>query len=178
MAQLDALLGEWADVALRTLVFAERELPEFAEWNAQYELAIADPDNVRRAKLGHDNPITTLQAQVESGLTLQGATAIEDKLQDGVPEVLADLREAGIKVWMLTGDKGGTAKNIATACNILPAGVCACVWVCVLCNILLCSVPTTHPCRAHPEPANSAPACAHSAILSMCPVPQTATRWR
>ena len=36
---------------------------------------------------------------------LQGATAIEDKLQDGVPEVLADLRVAGIKVWMLTGDK-------------------------------------------------------------------------
>ena len=54
-------------------------------------------------------------------LTLQGATAIEDKLQDGVPEILADLRAAGIKVWMLTGDKVGTAKNIATACNILPA---------------------------------------------------------
>ena len=55
-------------------------------------------------------------------MELQGATAIEDKLQDGVPEVLADLRTAGIKVWMLTGDKVGTAKNIATACNILPAG--------------------------------------------------------
>ena len=37
-----------------------------------------------------------------------------------MPEVLADLRLAGIKVWMLTGDKVGTAKNIATACNILP----------------------------------------------------------
>ena len=121
MEKLDVLLGEWADIALRTLVFAKKEMPNFDEWNRAYEAAICDPENIRKAKLGEDNPITSLQSQAESGLTLQGATAIEDKLQGGVPEILADLREAGIKVWMLTGDKVGTAKNIATACNILPS---------------------------------------------------------
>jgi hypothetical protein len=65
-------------------------------------------------------PMVTWQVDLECELTLQGATAIEDKLQGGVPEILADLRIAGIKLWMLTGDKVGTAKNIAMACNILP----------------------------------------------------------
>jgi magnesium-transporting ATPase (P-type) len=120
MRTLDQLLYDWADIALRTLVFAKRELPDFESWRTKYDVAIADPENVRKLKLHEDNEISTLQAQVESGLTLQGATAIEDKLQGGVPEILADLRTAGIKVWMLTGDKVGTAKNIATACNILP----------------------------------------------------------
>lgn len=38
-----------------------------------------------------------------------GATAIEDRLQDGVPEAIADLKRAGIKVWVATGDKLETA---------------------------------------------------------------------
>ena len=38
-------------------------------------------------------------------LVCPGATGIEDKLQDGVPDTIAHLREAGIKVWVLTGDK-------------------------------------------------------------------------
>lgn len=69
---------------------------------------------------GQPNAIQKLQMELECDLVLQGATAIEDKLQDGVPEILQDMRTAGIKVWMLTGDKAGTAKNIAMACNILP----------------------------------------------------------
>ena len=121
MAALDSLLYEWADIALRTLVFAKRELGDFERWSAEYEIAISDPENVRKAKLREPNRISELQGEVENGLTLQGATAIEDKLQEGVPEILKDLRIAGIKVWMLTGDKVGTAKNIATACNILPS---------------------------------------------------------
>ena len=42
-------------------------------------------------------------------MTLIGATAIEDKLQDGVPEAIANLGKAGIKMWVLTGDKQGTS---------------------------------------------------------------------
>ena len=38
---------------------------------------------------------------------LLGATAIEDRLQEGVPETIALLREAGLKIWVLTGDKTG-----------------------------------------------------------------------
>lgn len=47
-----------------------------------------------------------------------GATALEDKLQDGVPETLEELKEAGIKVWMLTGDKLETAENIGYSAKL------------------------------------------------------------
>eukprot|EP00966_Prymnesium_polylepis_P011527 265415-Prymnesium_polylepis.1 len=114
------LLNDWADVALRTLVWGKHELPNFKEWHKAYTDAVQSPDEVMKLKTGQPNKILELQGAVECELTLQGATAIEDQLQDGVPEVLADVRTAGIKVWMLTGDKVGTAKNIATACNILP----------------------------------------------------------
>ena len=49
---------------------------------------------------------------MENDLFLLGATALEDKLQEGVPEVIEDFNNAGIKVWMLTGDKLETAENI------------------------------------------------------------------
>ena len=45
--------------------------------------------------------------EIETDMTLIGATAIEDKLQDGVPECIANLAKAGIKIWVLTGDKQG-----------------------------------------------------------------------
>lgn len=43
------------------------------------------------------------QSEIETGLRLVGATAVEDKLQDGVPDCLKALAAAGIKVWVLTG---------------------------------------------------------------------------
>ena len=55
---------------------------------------------------------------VESELTLLGASAVEDRLQDDVVETIQGLREAGIKVWMMTGDKFETAENVATACQL------------------------------------------------------------
>ena len=48
-------------------------------------------------------------SELEQDLRLLGATAIEDKLQDGVPETIADLKKAGIKIWVATGDKLETA---------------------------------------------------------------------
>jgi phospholipid-translocating ATPase len=56
---------------------------------------------------------------LERNLTLMGATAIEDKLQEGVPESIALLSKAGIKLWVLTGDKMETAINIGFSCNLL-----------------------------------------------------------
>lgn len=50
---------------------------------------------------------------IESDLILIGSTAIEDKLQDGVPACIDTLQRAGIKIWVLTGDKIETAINIA-----------------------------------------------------------------
>ncbi len=55
--------------------------------------------------------------EIEAGLTLIGATAIEDKLQDKVADTLEFLREAGIKIWVLTGDKKETAINISNSCK-------------------------------------------------------------
>lgn len=51
--------------------------------------------------------------KVESGLELLGVTGIEDRLQEGVKETIEKLRAAGIKVWVLTGDKEETAINVA-----------------------------------------------------------------
>lgn len=44
-------------------------------------------------------------------MQLLGATAIEDKLQDGVPETISKLAKADIKIWVLTGDKKGNLHN-------------------------------------------------------------------
>ncbi|XP_064979062.1 phospholipid-transporting ATPase 3-like isoform X3 [Musa acuminata AAA Group] len=56
---------------------------------------------------------------IEKDLILIGCTAIEDKLQDGVPACIETLARAGIKIWVLTGDKMETAINIAYACNLI-----------------------------------------------------------
>ena len=54
---------------------------------------------------------------MERDLSLLGATAVEDKLQDGVKETLVSLGQAGISVWMITGDKKETATNISYSCG-------------------------------------------------------------
>ena len=56
---------------------------------------------------------------MENNLSLLGATAIEDKLQEGVPETIAQLLDAHIHVWVLTGDKQETAINIGHSCKLL-----------------------------------------------------------
>lgn len=59
------------------------------------------------------------EIETSCSLDLVGTTAIEDKLQDGVPQCLASLLEAGINVWVLTGDNVETAVNIGVSCNLL-----------------------------------------------------------
>ncbi|CDQ73901.1 unnamed protein product [Oncorhynchus mykiss] len=56
---------------------------------------------------------------IEKNLHLLGATAIEDKLQDKVPETIETLMKADIKIWILTGDKQETAINIGYSCKLL-----------------------------------------------------------
>ena len=63
--------------------------------------------------------IDSLGEEIEKDLNLIGATAIEDKLQDFVPDTIKELREAGIRLWVLTGDKVETAVNIGHSCNLL-----------------------------------------------------------
>lgn len=61
--------------------------------------------------------------RMEDKMTLLGATGIEDKLQEGVPDTIANLRLAGIVVWVLTGDKQETAINIAYSCKLFTSNM-------------------------------------------------------
>ena len=75
---------------------------EYDEWSVRYnEATVALEDR--------EEKIATVSDEIERDLRLLGATAIEDRLQDGVPETIADLKAAGIKVWVATGDKLETA---------------------------------------------------------------------
>ncbi|OWK60308.1 putative phospholipid-transporting ATPase VB [Lonchura striata] len=107
-------LDYYAHDGLRTLCIAKKVLNEddFQKWANFRREAEAAIDN-REELL-----IETAQ-HLETKLTLLGATGIEDRLQDGVPDTIVSLREAGIKVWVLTGDKQETAVNIAYSCKLL-----------------------------------------------------------
>ncbi|XP_068668608.1 phospholipid-transporting ATPase 1-like [Aristolochia californica] len=107
-------LTEYSSEGLRTLVLAAKNLTdeELEEWQIMYEEASTSLSE-RSAKLRQT------AALIESNLNLLGATGIEDKLQDGVPETIESLRQAGIKVWVLTGDKQETAISIGLSCKLL-----------------------------------------------------------
>ena len=59
--------------------------------------------------------------ELENNMVLVGATAVEDKLQENVGETITFLKQAGIKIWLLTGDKISTAVNIAVAAGLIDA---------------------------------------------------------
>ena len=57
--------------------------------------------------------------KLEQQFELVGSTAIEDKLQDKVEDTLEFIKAAGVRIWVLTGDKIETAINIAISCRLL-----------------------------------------------------------
>lgn len=109
----DALRG-YANEGLRTLVLAQRQLREedWKRWDQVHRQA-------QQALTGRDDKLMEAAEMIEKDLQLVGATAIEDKLQVGVPDSIATLAMAGIRIWVLTGDKRETAENIGFACNLL-----------------------------------------------------------
>ncbi|KAF2465957.1 phospholipid-translocating P-type ATPase [Lindgomyces ingoldianus] len=111
-------LEMFAREGLRTLCIAQREIEEeeYQEWQKDYELA-ANAINNREDKLEE------VSDRIENDLWLLGGTAIEDRLQDGVPDAISLLGRAGIKLWVLTGDKVETAINIGFSCNLLDNGM-------------------------------------------------------
>lgn len=64
---------------------------------------------------------------LETNLQLIGSTAIEDRLQEGVPEAITHIRKAGIKIWVLTGDKLETAINIGFSSGLLDSTQNICI---------------------------------------------------
>ncbi|KAI9659380.1 MAG: hypothetical protein M1821_001638 [Bathelium mastoideum] len=108
-------LEEYASQGLRTLCLAMREVPEseFAEWKQVFDRAATTVGGTRADELDKAAEL------IEHDFRLLGATAIEDKLQDGVPETIHTLQTAGIKVWVLTGDRQETAINIGMSCKLI-----------------------------------------------------------
>jgi magnesium-transporting ATPase (P-type) len=114
MGETDDFLTKASLKGLRTLLMAmkvidESELKDFISQTQE-----AEKDVMQRDKL-----LAQIYDKFERGLVLVGATAVEDRLQDNVPETINDLQNAGIKIWMLTGDKLETAENIGYSCKLL-----------------------------------------------------------
>lgn len=107
-------MDEFAQAGLRTLCLSYAEIdPQFyARWSEEYFAA-------KTALQGRDAKLEAVAETIEKDLILLGSTAIEDKLQEGVPECIAHLAQAGINIWVLTGDKQDTAINIGMACSLL-----------------------------------------------------------
>ncbi|XP_062869479.1 phospholipid-transporting ATPase IC [Trichomycterus rosablanca] len=107
-------LEVFAQSCLRTLCVAVRSVSEtqWMEWSQALQQATM-------ATSCRESMLEEVYDLMENELMLLGVTAIEDRLQDGVPETIASLRQAGIRVWMLTGDKTETAVNVGYACKLL-----------------------------------------------------------
>ena len=107
-------INEYSNEGLRTLMIAYRELTleEYNHINTLYQTAMRSTHE--KYKL-----LDELATQVEHDLTLLGITGIEDELQDNVSDTIKDLSHAGIKIWVLTGDKKETAKTIGFSCSLL-----------------------------------------------------------
>lgn len=107
-------IEEFSSEGLRTLLYSFRwvDKGEYDSFRSKYEAA-------KTALVDRSTQIETVGESIEKDFELVGATAIEDKLQEGVSEAIEKLRRAGIKMWMLTGDKRETAINIGYSCRLI-----------------------------------------------------------
>ncbi|KAG6810123.1 hypothetical protein H0H92_013221 [Tricholoma furcatifolium] len=114
MAATEVHLNEFANNGLRTLTLAYKVIAEseYFDWSKRYHDASLALDN-------REEKLEAVCDYLERDLRLLGATAIEDRLQDGVPETIADLKRAGIRIWVATGDKLETAIAIGRSTNLI-----------------------------------------------------------
>ncbi|KAM7490496.1 hypothetical protein LguiA_033417 [Lonicera macranthoides] len=105
---------QYAQMGLRTLCLAWREVEEdeYREWSSMFKEA-------NSTLVDREWRVAEVCQRLEHDLEILGVAAIEDRLQDGVPETIETLRKAGINFWMLTGDKQNTAIQIALSCNFV-----------------------------------------------------------
>ena len=118
LAQCRSYVNKFSAQGYRTLFIGMKVL-------SQYEYDTFT-EQLRNANLDIEHKETKLNeayAYIERDIYLIGATIVEDKLQDKVPETIRDLRLAGIKIWMLTGDKMNTAYNIGLSCNLISKNI-------------------------------------------------------
>ncbi|GBG84313.1 GT47-family glycosyltransferase [Chara braunii] len=112
-------LKQYGEAGLRTLALSYRILSEeeYHNWNTTFQEAKTTVGPERDAK------VDEAAEAIERELLLVGATGVEDKLQPGVPEAIDRLAQAGLKIWVLTGDKVETAINIGYAASLLRTGM-------------------------------------------------------
>jgi magnesium-transporting ATPase (P-type) len=91
-------MDEFATQGLRVLMFGQKMLPTGTT-----------KDSLK------DEPLENFEGEID----LLGVTGLEDLLQDNVAQCIKQFRDANIKVWMLTGDKGETAENIGASCGLI-----------------------------------------------------------
>ncbi|KAG5575370.1 hypothetical protein H5410_055504 [Solanum commersonii] len=105
---------QYAQLGLRTLCLAWRDLEEeeYHEWSLLFKEA-------NSSLVDREWRVAEVCQRIEHGFEIIGVAAIEDRLQDAVPETIETLRKAGINFWMLTGDKQNTAIQIARSCNFV-----------------------------------------------------------
>ncbi|XP_025019387.1 probable phospholipid-transporting ATPase VA isoform X2 [Python bivittatus] len=107
-------LNLYAADGLRTLCIAKKVLS-----NEDYSCWLKSHIEAESSVENREELLFQSASRIETNLHLLGATGIEDRLQDGVPETITNLRKAGLQIWVLTGDKQETAINIAYACKLL-----------------------------------------------------------
>ena len=108
----EAQIIKFAVLGWRTLAITYKFLTE-----DEYSLYELDLDEASNDITHRDEKTAIVFEKIESNLTLIGATGVEDKLQEGCATTIQALRRAGIKVWVLTGDKKETAINISNSCK-------------------------------------------------------------
>jgi len=115
MRQIDM----YAKLGLRTLVIGWKIIDRkfLSAWQMQMEAARGSEAEERGEKLAQ------CARELEHSLRLSGISAIEDRLQDGVPAAMSMLKAMSIRVWVLTGDKVETAIEIARSCSLLTDGM-------------------------------------------------------
>ena len=121
---------------MRTLCVADRVIDEeeYQTWSREHDIAAA-------ALTERDEKLEHVASAIEQDLMLIGGTAIEDRLQDSVPDTISLLADAGIKLWVLTGDKVETAINIGYSCNLLNNDM----------ELIVFNVPESQPQQAAEE---------------------------
>ena len=107
-------LIDFSKKGLRTLMIAYRKIRQ-EDYDSWVKRLHEDELNIQNKQ----RLIDRLYDFIENNLVLIGGTVVEDKLQDKVPETIKEFRTAGIKIWVLTGDKLDTAENIGHSCNLL-----------------------------------------------------------
>ena len=114
LGQCKYYVNKFSALGFRTLFIAMKLLSK-----EEYDIFSSKLKEAQMSLEDKDRKVAEVHESIEKDLFLLGATIVEDKLQDLVPETIRDLRLAKIKVWMLTGDKMNTAYNIGLSCNLI-----------------------------------------------------------